>query len=287
MSDAKQFNIGGGIVMVKDAAARQRLEILEADKGVPGGRILPIVDLGTSYTAELKADIQAGTFKKAVVGGRLTINGHKYLLAHPDYWYNCGDTACTKHHMLVVPEGNLASGQMHYTESGQYVAGSEANSTAGAYVGSFMKAGRDYEADGETVHADGPLEAVKAIIKADFGAANILTHREYFSNAVTDEYESTGAWYDSDIDLMNEQMVYGCKVFGNTKHGAVIPNDYTIDKSQIKLFAERPDLICIRALWWLRDVVSGVDFALVSYNGVATDGSASYPFGIRPAFGIC
>jgi hypothetical protein len=228
---------------------------------------LPIVNLGTSYTQELKNDISTGAFKKAVVGGQLIINNHAYYLAHPDYWLHTGDTRCTTHHMLVVPAGNLVSGKMNNSDI-----------TSGAYVGSDLKTG----ANSNTALAD-----IKSIIKADFGAANILTHREYFTNAVANGKPSAGAWYDSDIDLMNENMVYGTNIFLPHPDGSTVPNLYTIDKTQIKLFAERPDLITIRAYWWLRDVVSAARFAVVYDNGTADSNSASHSHGVRPAFAIC
>ena len=227
---------------------------------------LPITDLGTSYTQELKEDIASGTFKKAVVGGKLTLNGHVYYLAHPDYWLHTGDTECTAHHMLVVPASNLVNGAMNST-----------NITTGAYLGSDFKTGNN---------SNTALASIKAIIKADFGAANILTHREYFANAVTSGRPSAGAWADSDIDLMNENMVYGGDIFSPHSDGTNIPAKYTVGKSQIKLFAERPDLITNRASWWLRDVVSGAYFACVSYDGYANYRSASDSLGIRPAFAI-
>lgn len=232
---------------------------------------LPIVDLGNSYTAELKADISSGAFKKAVVGGMLTINNHVYYLAHPDYWLNTGDTKCTTHHMLVIPAGNLASGKMNND-----------NSTAGGYFGSGMKSGTNHDESANSALAD-----VAAIIKADFGAANILTHREDFTNAVADGKPSAGAWYNSDIDLMNENMVYGTNIFLPHPDGSTIPNLYTIDKTQIKLFAERPDLITIRDFWWLRDVVSAAGFSYVDYTGDARYANASTSLGVRPAFAIC
>ena len=275
MSDAKQFNIGGIPIMMKDAAARERLN--EMDNNAyrsRNGAYLHLTDLGTSYTQELKEDIVSGTFKKAVVGGYLTINEHVYYLAHPDYWLNTGDTPCTTHHMVVVPAPNLVTEQMHKTASGQYESGA-ANTTEGGYIGSDMK------------KAGGGLEQIKAIIQADFGAANILTHRELFVNAVTNGKPSNHAWYDSDIDLMNEPMVYGSYIFTPACDGTTISYRYTIDKSQLALFALRPDLICNRATWWLRDVVSGADFAYVNSDGNANCNSASYPFGVRPAFGIC
>ena len=40
------------------------------------------------------------------------------------------------------------------------------------------------------------------------------------------------------------------------------------------------------AYWWLRDVVSGSNFAYVLHYGLADGTSASYSFGVRPAFVI-
>ena len=252
MSDAKQFSIGGSTIKVKDElAANRRLEL---------------VDLGTSYTAELKADIVSGKFEKAVVGGYLTINSHVYYFAHPDYWLHTGDTECTDHHMLVVPASNLGTGQMNND-----------NDTSGAYVGSGLKSGTNHNSKTNTA-----LSAVAAIIKADFGANNILSHRELFTNVVTSGASSGWSWYDSEIDLMNEAMVYG-----HNARGSSPALETGIDKSQIKLFAERPDLITIRADWWLRDVVSGTSFAYVADGGNANTYFASGSLGVRPAFAIC
>ena len=39
--------------------------------------------------------------------------------------------------------------------------------------------------------------------------------------------------------------------------------------------------------WWLRDVVSATNFAIVGNSGIADYGSAGNSYGIRPAFAIC
>lgn len=234
---------------------------------------LKLVDLGTFSTGAafqsfyaasggLKADISSGTFKQAIVGGYVTINGYKFILAHPNYWLNTGDSACTTNHMLVVPAAKIADGKMNTS-----------NTTSGAYAGSYMRTNA--------------IAAAKAIIENCFGAANILTHREYFQNAMSNGYESGGGWYDSTVDLMNERMVYGADVFHNVVHGANFPNTYTIDKTQIALFRERPDLITIRQYCWLRDVASSVAFCYVAGNGQAGQAVASDSVGIRPVFAIC
>jgi hypothetical protein len=91
------------------------------------------------------------------------------------------------------------------------------NVTTGGYIGSAM-----YTSN---------LASAKTTINNAFGSAHILSHREVFTNAVTNGYGSSGAWVDSTVDLMNELMVYGSSIFENRKNGTNIPYSYTIDKS--------------------------------------------------------
>ena len=57
-------------------------------------------NLGSSVTAAQKTAIQNGTFDDLFIGDYWTIGGVKWLIADMDYWYNCGDTAFTKHHLV-------------------------------------------------------------------------------------------------------------------------------------------------------------------------------------------
>lgn len=213
-------------------------------------------DLGSSFTAEQSADIRAGKFDLVRTGGYWTINGRKYWAAHADYRLNCGDTALTTHHMLVIPDLPLYTGVMNDT-----------NDTTGAYYGSKMK-------------TEGLADAL-ATVQADFGADHILTHRNIFTNAISNGMSSGWAWYDTQIDLMNEKMVYGSHAWGG---GSQNGYDTGIDKSQLALFQARPDLITNRNNYWLRDVRSATSFCDVSYHGLADAWSASGSFGVRPAF---
>jgi len=228
--------------------------------------------LGDTLTQEQVAEIEAGTFKDMFVGDYWTIGGVNYRIAHLDYWLRCGDAECTKHHAVIVPDTCLYNAQMHNTASGQYEGGA-ANTTEGGYIGSDMyKTG---------------LNQAKTIINNAFGSAHILSHRELLVNAVTNGRPSNNVWYDSTVELMNEPMVYGSYIFTPAHDGTVISYRYTIDKSQLALFALRPDLICNRVGWWLRDVVSGAHFANVYWHGHADCYYASNAFGVRPAFGVC
>jgi hypothetical protein len=217
--------------------------------------------LGTAVTEAQWAAIKAGTFEDMYIGDYWTIGSVVYRIAAFDYYYKTGDTSCETHHITLVPDGNMYTHVMNDT-----------NITTGAYVGSKM-------------YTEGLTQA-KTTINSAFGEAHVLNHRQYLQNAVTDGYASGGSWYDSTVELMTEQNVYGGKVFGNQLNGTALPNSYTMDKSQYPLFAFRPDMISNRAWFWLRDVVSASYFAIVTGNGYAYCGSASGAGGVRPAFSI-
>lgn len=232
------------------------IETLKTE-GATRANALPIEkDLGTSFTAEQSADIRSGKFDKVRVGGYWTINGRKYWAAHADYRLHCGDTELTTHHMLVIPDRSFYNGVMNDT-----------NVTTGGYNGSKMK-------------ASGLANAL-ATVKADFGADHILTHRILLTNAASNGVSSGWAWYDSQIDLMNEHMVYGSYAWGG---GSQNGHDTGADKSQLALFQARPDLITNRENWWLRDVKSATGFCYVFFYGSANYWDASNSIGVRPAF---
>ena len=215
--------------------------------------------LGDKLTSAQSATIRAGVFDDLFIGDYWTIGGVNYRIAAFDYYYNCGDTACTTHHVVVVPDTVLYSAQMN-----------SSNVVTGAYVGSAM-----YTTN---------LATAKTTIGNAFGTDHLLTIRQYFSNAVTGGYESGGAWTDATIWLMNEQNVYGAPVFNNCIQGTSWANRYTIDNSQYPLFAMNPRLIKTRQTYWLRDVAGSTSFALVGYVGFCNDTYSSDSLGVRPAF---
>lgn len=226
--------------------------------------------LGSTVTTAQYAAIKAGTFDDLYIGDYWTIGGVNYRIAAFDYYLNSGDTNCTTHHVVIVPDTCLYNAQMHNTSSGGYEGGA-ANTTAGGYVGSDM-----YKSN---------LEQAKTTIKSAF-SGHVLKHRIYLTNAVANGRASGGAWCDSEVDLMCEQMVYGSGIFSPVSDGSNVPANYRVEKSQLPLFQHEPSRICNRATWWLRDVITASRFALVNNNGNATCGDASDSFGVRPAFCI-
>lgn len=226
--------------------------------------------LGSTVTTAQYAAIKAGTFDDLYIGDYWTIGGVNYRIAAFDYYLNSGDTNCTTHHVVIVPDTCLYNAQMHNTSSGGWESGA-ANTTAGGYVGSDM-----YKSN---------LEQAKTTIKSAF-SGHVLKHRIYLTNAVANGRASGGAWCDSEVDLMCEQMVYGSGIFSPVSDGSNVPTNYRVEKSQLPLFQHEPSRICNRATWWLRDVITASSFASVNDNGSANYYNASNSFGVRPAFCI-
>lgn len=219
------------------------------------------------YDGTLSQQIAAGTFDDVFIGDYIIgkVSKRKYLVADINYRLNMGDTECKTPHILMIPERIMGTAKMNDT-----------NITTGAYVGSKMYI--EY------------LMPFKEVIYNDFESEHIVSHRNLFANATTNGYESAGGWFHSDIELMNEIMVYGSNIFHNIQNGANLAYNYTMDKQQLSLFRLKPDLTVARndageRYWyWLRDVVSASDFANVGHYGIADNGSASASSGVRPAF---
>lgn len=218
-------------------------------------------NLGTALTAVQKAAIKDGSFKGMFLGDYWSIGGRIWRIVDMDYWYNCGDTAFTSHHLVIMPDEALYNAQMNTT-----------NVTTGGYVGSAM-----YKSN---------LANAKTIVNAAF-QGSVLTHREYLCNAVANGRPSGGAWFDSSIELPNEPMMYGHPHFSPTSDGSTVPSIYTISKTQLALFMVCPRFIVNRSYnQWLRDVVSSAYFAGVSTDGNANYYAASTSYGVRPVFPV-
>lgn len=217
--------------------------------------------LGDSVTAKQYAAINDGTFDSLYIGDYWEINGINYRIAAFDYYLNTGYPACNTHNVTLVPDAPMYTHVMNDT-----------NVTTGGYVGSKM-------------YTTGLADA-KATINNAFGSAHILTHRQVLCNAVSNGKPSGISWYDSTVELMTEQNVYGGKVYGIGNDGSTVTSLFTVDKSQYPLFAFRPDLISNCNEIWLRDVTSDSTFAHIGASGIAASIGASALYGVRPAFSI-
>ena len=215
-------------------------------------------NLGTSVTAEQYAAISSGKFTDLYIGDYWVIKGVTYRIAAIDYYYNCGDTNFTKHHVVIVPDTSLYKAQMNTSHV-----------TTGGYTGSAM-----YKSN---------LAQAKTTIKAAFGSAHVLTKRELLTNAVNGNTPSGWAWFDSDVELMNEVQAYGSVAWG-----AHDGNGYNVASGdgQFPLFMFDRTKLHNREDYWLRDVASATIFSYVGLSGGASGNGASISFGVRPAFCI-
>ena len=237
--------------------------------------------LGTTVTADQWAAIGAGTFDDLYIGDYWTINSVNWRIAAFDYWYKMGNVECTTHHVVIVPDTVLLAGNGTTTQWMNAEA-----STVGAYVGSGFYSSYD-ESTKTAVDANGGKAQCVSMINSAFGADHILIHREILKNTVAGNYESSGAWYDSTVELMSEQMVFGSRVFGSCANGTAVPFLHTIGNSQLPLFALDHSKICTRSYWWLRDVASNTAFAYVGHEGTCNYRTANDKYcGVRPVFGI-
>ena len=212
--------------------------------------------------------IGSDKYNELFLGDYWTVDGVDWIICDFKYWYNTGDKACTKPHVVVFPRNILYTYKFNPT-----------NTTAGGYVGSDL-------------YKNGLTQA-KQMVASAFGSAHILNHREFLVNAVTNGKSTGTDWYDSTVELMNENMVYGGRQFSPMPEGASDPwntcHNYTIDKSQLSLFRYEPWMICNRnSDWcWLRDIVSTASFAAVNDKGSSDCYGAIGACGVWPTVGIC
>ena len=231
-------------------------------------------------------------FEDLFIGDYFNKNSVIWRICHFDYWLNTGDTYwndksgssnpytlnySSTHHIVIMPDSNLlvADGSTtHWLNS--------SDTTSGGYQGTTFYTGTN----------NSGKATCRTAAENAFGSAHILNHREYFTNSCMSGqnnvgYPTAGSWVDSDIDIPNERMIYGNAPFSPVSNGTSVPANYTIDKSQLQLFALAPQYITNRANWWLRDPVSASWFALVNIHGGCTYANASHSWiGVRPAFGI-
>ena len=242
----------------------------EAHNAMWGGR-----DITAAFNnGTVSANIANGTFRDIFPGDyitkQVTISGTAYtvnwVIADCDYWINKGDDPAMKtHHVAIVSQVPIFSATMNAT-----------NTTEGGYKGSEM--------------FKNVIPACATGIVSAFGSDHILTFRDMIVNNINASGISlgnsswlgvsalgSGHWVDAQCNLIGESMVYGHPIWSSGGENQMIQT------RQFSAFRLSGGLINYNhQWWWLRDVVSSSNFALVGGNGFAYATNASSVAGVRP-----
>lgn len=259
--------------------------------------------LGTSVTAEQYDAIFNGTFKDLYIGDYWTINGVDWVICDFDYYFRCGSTEITKHHVIIMPRTGLtipAGTPLYGTSpqqtltllSGESSTAFKWNATAAAPTTNTTAGGYKYSRMRTII-----MKAANTIVINAFTAAHvepITVLYPNFSSASDSGLANSWAWFDNDnqndpmaksiCDLCNETMVYGQQVWGRGSVYTNVGYEVGIDKFQFSIFALDRGFANISVGWWLRSVYSSADAAIVAGAGDASNRGSSNAFAVRPRF---
>lgn len=219
-------------------------------------------NLGSQVTDEQYATIADGSFRDLYIGDYWEIDNNRWRIVDINYWIGAGDQECTTPHLVIMPDISLVQAKMNDTDT-----------TQGGYIGSQM--------------ASTKMAEVLDIVRGVFVNEHILIHREIFSNAVTDGIPTGVGWYGNTIALPNEVMLSGSYMVTMSSKGTTVSIRYTANLVQLALMKKYPKYINSgRESFWLRDVASDKNFAVMHYTRHLTALPASRENGVRPVFGV-
>ena len=238
-----------------------------------GKDVTDYYDDGTLWTR-----ISSGEFTDLYVGDYIYKNNIYWRIAGFDTNLGRGNSTDTsvnqtynRHHTVIVPDGRLTAAQMN-----------SSNTTTGGYVGSQM-------------YTTILPSVLTTYIEPVFGN-HILQYRNLLTPGMTSTLynrygtntgaSSGGEWYTRQLDLMNENQVYGSIVWSSSGF------ETGMDNIQFPLFALRPEYVIARDNsgnrqdYWLRNVVSSSYFARINDRGHIYSNNATNSNGVRPYFYI-
>lgn len=225
---------------------------------------------GQGPTASQYKSISDGTFDDLYIGDYWTLNVNanrmtNWRIMAFDYYLHIGETNVfnlNTHHAIIVPDNPLYDHYMNAT-----------NTSDGGYVNSDMwKTG---------------LNKAKQIIgtsdaSGGYGhfAGHIIKFKDTLTNAISNGVANGVVWCDCEVNLMNEDMVYGQRSFSQIANNA----RYMFNKPQLLGFTYRPDLITDRSWYWLTDIAYNGGFANVDPSGISACYASTTKLSVRPFF---
>jgi hypothetical protein len=216
--------------------------------------------LGDHVTdAQIEA-IDAGTFEDLYIGDYWTINDIDWVIADFDYFYkSAGTYKIGNHHVVVIPRYFLYLAAMNNSDT-----------TTSGYVGSKM-------------HLEN-INSAREIVKSAF-KDKIIVHKEILSNKISGGKIRGYGWYDVDVALMTEMMVFGTAIHAPQNAGNLETISYTTHKRQLSCFRFDTEISNISEGYFLRDVATDTRYIIVDGSGVASFyGIPTNELGVRPYF---
>jgi hypothetical protein len=131
---------------------------------------------------------------------------------------------------------------------------------------------------------------VKSTYDAWCGSAHIGQFKDLITNAVANGHASGWEWADCTVQLPGEVQIYGSQIWGvgqdmNVNNGGLSGYNIGIAYPQFALFRLAPRWITNRENYWLKDICSPSNFAIVTTGGIAYySGASDAWYGLRPFF---
>ena len=168
------------------------------------------------------------------------------MFAAFDYYYNVGDTAFTAHHAVLIPQTAFATtAKMNPT-----------NTTTGGY----------YNSDMHQIILPCYAKSIKAALNN-----HLLSHKTWLPTAL-----SSAAWYDTELQLMNEVQLYGTMIMSSGQYSV------GIDNKILPVFNFINNVNYSRNGAWLRSIINSSNFARYGSDGNPGSFGASNALSVRP-----
>ena len=231
-------------------------------------------NLGTSFTAEQATALANGNFSEFWNGDYWVINGHNWRIVDNSGWARRrGDTNFDSNSLVVMPDDNLVLAEAYLIDGG----------TSGSNTDTHGYANCGYRTDEKS--GKGRTQC-KTLFQNAFGSSHIASHRELMSTSRGTGGALSWAWQDADVELPSEVNIYGHSVWGSGLEGGVDEPSFNIGDrwGQFMLFRLAPYMAINRGQnYWLRDIHSASNFALVDNHGGANYAPPSVTYvGLRP-----
>lgn len=168
------------------------------------------------------------------------------MFAAFDYYYNLGDTALTTHHAVLIPTTAFSTtAKMNPT-----------NTSASGY----------YNSDMHQITLPCYAKSIKAALNN-----HLLSHKTWLSNTL-----SSAAWYETELQLINEIQLYGSMILSSGQYSV------GIDNKILPVFNFITNVQYSRNGAWLRSIINSSNFARYGSDGNPGSFGASNALNIRP-----